>query len=130
MSLVKKHLWVVVESEEIRKRLVNRKLTLSFSGEAINPIYPTQQSPGYGSIKLGRMIHSPPKSETDSQKQTNINGAINLKETNPRKERAFLIYWKRHSIMIIPVRCFTCGKVIGNKWETYLSLLQADYSEG
>ena len=33
-------------------------------------------------------------------------------------------------IMIIPVRCFTCGKVIGNKWETYLSLLQADFSEG
>lgn len=32
--------------------------------------------------------------------------------------------------MIIPVRCFTCGKVIGNKWETYLSLLQADYNEG
>lgn len=32
--------------------------------------------------------------------------------------------------MIIPVRCFTCGKVIGNKWETYLSLLQADFSEG
>jgi DNA-directed RNA polymerase subunit N (RpoN/RPB10) len=21
--------------------------------------------------------------------------------------------------MIIPVRCFTCGKVIGNKWEYY-----------
>jgi len=32
--------------------------------------------------------------------------------------------------MIIPVRCFTCGKVIGNKWETYLALLQADFSEG
>jgi DNA-directed RNA polymerases I, II, and III subunit RPABC5 len=32
--------------------------------------------------------------------------------------------------MIIPVRCFTCGKVIGNKWETYLSLLEADESEG
>jgi DNA-directed RNA polymerases I, II, and III subunit RPABC5 len=32
--------------------------------------------------------------------------------------------------MIIPVRCFTCGKVIGNKWETYLDLLQAEYSEG
>lgn len=31
--------------------------------------------------------------------------------------------------MIIPVRCFTCGKVIGNKWDTYLSLLQADYPE-
>jgi DNA-directed RNA polymerase I, II, and III subunit RPABC5 len=22
--------------------------------------------------------------------------------------------------MIIPVRCYTCGKVIGNKWETYV----------
>ncbi|KAI3635329.1 hypothetical protein MIR68_006895 [Amoeboaphelidium protococcarum] len=32
--------------------------------------------------------------------------------------------------MIIPVRCFSCGKVIGNKWDQYLSLLQADYSEG
>ena len=21
--------------------------------------------------------------------------------------------------MIIPVRCFTCGKVVGNKWEIY-----------
>jgi len=24
--------------------------------------------------------------------------------------------------MIIPVRCFTCGKVIGNKYEKYLKL--------
>jgi len=32
--------------------------------------------------------------------------------------------------MIIPVRCFTCGKVIGNKWESYLELLKADYAEG
>jgi DNA-directed RNA polymerase I, II, and III subunit RPABC5 len=35
----------------------------------------------------------------------------------------------RRRAMIIPVRCFTCGKVIGNKWDTYLDLLQADYSE-
>jgi DNA-directed RNA polymerases I, II, and III subunit RPABC5 len=32
--------------------------------------------------------------------------------------------------MIIPVRCFTCGKVIGNKWDAYLALLQADHTEG
>lgn len=32
--------------------------------------------------------------------------------------------------MIIPVRCFTCGKVIGNKWEAYLGLLQMEYTEG
>lgn len=25
--------------------------------------------------------------------------------------------------MIIPIRCFTCGKVIANKWETYKELL-------
>jgi DNA-directed RNA polymerase I, II, and III subunit RPABC5 len=28
--------------------------------------------------------------------------------------------------MIIPVRCFTCGKVIGNKWNKYLKLLEQD----
>jgi DNA-directed RNA polymerase subunit N (RpoN/RPB10) len=32
--------------------------------------------------------------------------------------------------MIIPIRCFTCGKVIGNKWDQYLKLLEAEYSEG
>ncbi|XP_060186657.1 DNA-directed RNA polymerase subunit 10-like protein [Lycium barbarum] len=31
--------------------------------------------------------------------------------------------------MIIPVRCFTCGKVIGNKWDGYLALLIAGYEE-
>ncbi|KAK1924651.1 DNA-directed RNA polymerases i, ii, and iii 8.3 kda polypeptide [Papiliotrema laurentii] len=32
--------------------------------------------------------------------------------------------------MIIPVRCFSCGKVIGNLWESYLELLAAEFSEG
>jgi len=33
--------------------------------------------------------------------------------------------------MIIPVRCFTCGKVIGDKWDKYLSLLEGeDMNEG
>jgi len=32
--------------------------------------------------------------------------------------------------MIIPVRCFTCGKVTGNKWESYLTLLESDMTEG
>lgn len=32
--------------------------------------------------------------------------------------------------MIIPVRCFTCGKVVGNKWERYLKLLEQDVTEG
>ncbi|KNB44973.1 DNA-directed RNA polymerase and III subunit [Blastocystis sp. subtype 4] len=26
--------------------------------------------------------------------------------------------------MIIPIRCFTCGKVVGNKWEAYLNYLE------
>jgi len=28
------------------------------------------------------------------------------------------------------VRCFTCGKVVGNKWERYLSLLEQEIAEG
>lgn len=32
--------------------------------------------------------------------------------------------------MIIPIRCFTCGKVIGNKWDMYLQLVKQQYSEG
>lgn len=32
--------------------------------------------------------------------------------------------------MIVPVRCFTCGKVVGNKWEAYLELLQPNVTEG
>ncbi|GMM53241.1 DNA-directed RNA polymerase core subunit [Starmerella bacillaris] len=33
--------------------------------------------------------------------------------------------------MIIPVRCFSCGKVVGDKWEPYLKLLQDEgISEG
>ena len=31
--------------------------------------------------------------------------------------------------MIIPVRCFTCGKVVGNKWDTFLELLSTDVPE-
>ncbi|RDX40272.1 hypothetical protein OH76DRAFT_1366471, partial [Lentinus brumalis] len=31
---------------------------------------------------------------------------------------------------IIPVRCFSCGKVIGDKWNAYLDLLSKDTSEG
>merc|ERR1711981_1485912 len=42
----------------------------------------------------------------------------------------FTFYGSYFPKMIIPVRCFTCGKVIGNKWEAYLGLLQAEYTEG
>jgi len=31
--------------------------------------------------------------------------------------------------MIIPVRCFTCNKVIGHLWDLYQSLLKKEYSE-
>ncbi|KAK0194843.1 8 kDa subunit-domain-containing protein [Armillaria mellea] len=34
------------------------------------------------------------------------------------------------NLMIIPVRCFSCGKVIGDKWNDYLKLLSNDKSEG
>lgn len=31
--------------------------------------------------------------------------------------------------MIIPVRCFTCGKVVGNKYETYTQMINNDVEE-
>mmetsp|Transcript_42996 Transcript_42996/g.93666 ORF Transcript_42996/g.93666 Transcript_42996/m.93666 type:complete len:80 (+) Transcript_42996:38-277(+) len=32
--------------------------------------------------------------------------------------------------MIIPIRCYTCGKVTGNLWERYLDKLQSGVPEG
>ncbi len=31
--------------------------------------------------------------------------------------------------MIIPVRCFSCGKVIGSKWEPYHDMITRGISE-
>ena len=31
--------------------------------------------------------------------------------------------------MIIPVRCFTCGKAIGHLWTEYIDSLQKKYNE-
>lgn len=31
--------------------------------------------------------------------------------------------------MIIPIRCFTCGKLIGHLWEKWLVLLALNYTE-
>ena len=31
--------------------------------------------------------------------------------------------------MIIPIRCFTCGKVVANLWNQYLEMLQGGKSE-
>ena len=40
-----------------------------------------------------------------------------------------MFVWCRWLIMIIPVRCFTCGKVIANKYDTYKGLLTAGQDE-
>ncbi|KAF4563807.1 DNA-directed RNA polymerase II subunit L [Pleurotus pulmonarius] len=37
---------------------------------------------------------------------------------------------KGPSTSIIPVRCFSCGKVVGDKWNQYLEYLAKDMSEG
>lgn len=31
--------------------------------------------------------------------------------------------------MIVPVRCFSCGKPVGSKWEKYQELLAKGYSK-
>jgi len=42
-----------------------------------------------------------------------------------------VLFWPQPPIptMIIPVRCFTCGKVLANKWNTYLAMIQAGKTE-
>ena len=35
------------------------------------------------------------------------------------KNDFLLQMYNREETMIIPVRCFSCGKVVGHKWETY-----------
>ena len=30
--------------------------------------------------------------------------------------------------MIIPIRCFTCNKVLADKWKTYFDKIQSKYS--
>ncbi|KIW43948.1 uncharacterized protein PV06_04994 [Exophiala oligosperma] len=32
--------------------------------------------------------------------------------------------------MIIPIRCFSCGKVIADIWERYMKLLEEDVPDG
>ncbi|KAK4217598.1 RNA polymerases I, II, and III-like protein [Rhypophila sp. PSN 637] len=32
--------------------------------------------------------------------------------------------------MIIPIRCFSCGKVTGDLWEKFVRLLDEGYSDG
>jgi|UniRef100_A0A6C0J071 DNA-directed RNA polymerase subunit N (RpoN/RPB10) len=32
--------------------------------------------------------------------------------------------------MIIPVRCYSCGKVLGNKWQNYNELVSQGLPEG
>jgi DNA-directed RNA polymerase subunit N (RpoN/RPB10) len=40
-----------------------------------------------------------------------------------------IMYNKYIHIMIIPIRCFTCGKVIGHLWEEYKNALQNDFNK-
>ncbi|KAF1921091.1 8 kDa subunit-domain-containing protein [Ampelomyces quisqualis] len=32
--------------------------------------------------------------------------------------------------MIVPIRCFSCGKVVGDLWEKYMDLLTQEMEEG
>ncbi|KAJ9049160.1 DNA-directed RNA polymerase II subunit L [Entomophthora muscae] len=32
--------------------------------------------------------------------------------------------------MIVPIRCFSCGKVVGNVWDQYSALIQSGYDKG
>ncbi len=47
-----------------------------------------------------------------------------------RSPFALLLAFLRARSQIIPVRCFTCGKVVGDKWGQYLAMMLANKTEG
>lgn len=57
----------------------------------------------------------------DGRKKKNISSYIYYKSLHLHYVLNFILL---PETMIIPIRCFSCGKVIGNKWEAYLGLLQ------
>ncbi len=46
----------------------------------------------------------------------------------PKSRRATGSYRRRD--MIIPVRCFTCGKLVGDKWEEFATRVKAGENAG
>ena len=52
-----------------------------------------------------------------------------LLNSNQTKKSSAPPFWSHPPAMIVPVRCFTCGKVIGNKWQTYTSMIQQGKTE-
>jgi DNA-directed RNA polymerase subunit N (RpoN/RPB10) len=32
--------------------------------------------------------------------------------------------------MLIPIRCFTCGKVLGDKWNPFINIVKSERSDG
>ena len=56
--------------------------------------------------------------------------AVSLSTTAARVVSHGACLWGTVLMQIIPVRCFSCGKVIGDKWDAYLALLIEGRTEG
>lgn len=50
-----------------------------------------------------------------------------LKWQVPRSLRIYVVNLR--PLQIVPVRCFSCGKVVGHLWEVYITLLAADQTD-
>uniref|UniRef100_A0A6C0LZH7 Uncharacterized protein n=1 Tax=viral metagenome TaxID=1070528 RepID=A0A6C0LZH7_9ZZZZ len=50
-------------------------------------------------------------------------------KTEKLKLIIILSYQLKYYKMIMPIRCFTCGKVTGNKWESYQKYLKDGKSD-
>merc|ERR1711964_910657 len=57
-----------------------------------------------------------------------LSDSSKLSDTDVEDQSTLYLAHSMRGGMIIPVRCFTCGKVVGNKWVKFLRLLQADLS--
>jgi hypothetical protein len=84
----------------------------------------------------GPVDKSPPSLATVGAASAVVDGAggggvaINQSNVEQKSCRVGLQLFTFPSQMIIPVRCFSCGKVVGDKWDQYLNLLQQNYTEG
>ena len=61
-------------------------------------------------------------------RKKNINGRVGKTFFSEKYENCISENFQ-YRTMLIPVRCFSCGKVVGNLWEKYQQMLTEDYNE-
>ena len=114
--------FVLLEPRECWKSTTSRtNIFVSVSARSLTIIcHRCNVSWGFCAPLKNRLFSSLNKQNTYFSGTPYIMYPIDWHKSGSRVSNCFQRQWK----MIIPIRCFSCGKVIGNKWEAYLGLLQ------